>query len=270
MNRNPMFFLALAALGVAACASNSAPKLPYPAFIQADELPDMFLATMPGVRAKPLAGDMRTRTSSNLISLPADWKGTTGGSPGKSVELFVVSGELKLSEFVLKKGGYAYVPPGSFGFSLETELGAKILYFQDDVDASSVIRSPLILNSDLLEWTPDAVGRHTKELRKDPGSGSKSWLLRIEPGASTQWFASSVVREGFMLSGEYQDSECFNGESQTWQYLPGGYFLRPPETYSGGPDASATLESIWFLREQSEGGELVSEFCIYTPPLEGD
>jgi len=266
----PTVFFALIVCAVVGCASNSQPKLPYPAFVQADELPDMFLAAMPGVRAKPLAGDFRTRTSSNLISLPPDWKGTTGGSPGKSVELFVVSGELKLSEFVLKKGGYAYVPPGSFGFSLETELGAEILYFQDDVDASSVIRSPLILNSELLAWDPVSVGRHTKELRSDPGSGSKSWLLRIEPGATVAWTSSSVVREGFMLSGQYQDSECFNGESQTWQYLPGGYFLRPPETYSGGPESVAMLESTWFLREKSSGAELVSEFCIFTPPVTGD
>ena len=270
MKRIPTVFVALIVVAVAGCASNSPPKLPYPAFIQAGELPDTFLAAMPGVRAKPLAGDFRTRTSSNLISLPPDWKGTTGGSPGKSVELFVVAGELKLSEFVLKQGGYAYVPPGSFGFSLETEMGAEILYFQDDVDASSVIRSPLIMNSELLDWDPVSVGRHTKELRSDPGSGSRSWLLRIEPGATVAWTSSSVVREGFMLSGEYQDSECFNGESQTWQYLPGGYFLRPPETYSGGPEAVAMLESTWFLREQSFGAELASEFCIFTPPLAGD
>ena len=268
MTRNPIVLAALITIAVAACASNSPPKLPYPAFIQAGELPDVFLAALPGVRAKPLAGDMRTRTSSNLIALPPDWKGTTGGAPGKSVELYVVTGELTLSEFVLREGGYAYVPPGSLGFSLETEQGAEILYFQDDVDESSVIRSPLILNSDLIDWIAVSHGRYTKDLRSDPGSGSRTWLLRIEPDASNSWTASSVVREGFMLSGQYQDSECFNGEAQTWQYLSGGYFLRPPQTYSGGPDAFATLESSWFLREQSAGVESVSEACIYTPPLE--
>jgi hypothetical protein len=270
MKRSPCLFVALIVIVVTGCASNSRPKLPYPAFVQADELPDVFLAAMPGVRAKPLAGDMRTRTSSNLISLPPDWKGTTGGSPGKSVELYVVTGELKLSEFVVKKGGYAYVPPGSFGFSLETEQGAEVLYFQDDVDENSVIRSPLILNSDLIDWVAISPGRYTKELRSDPGSGARSWLLRIELGATVQWTASSVVREGLMLYGEYQDSECFNGEAQTWQYLPGGYFLRPPETYNGGPEAIATLESAWFLREQSAGVESTTDVCIYTPPLQPD
>ncbi len=270
MTRCLIFTAALFALTVSGCASNSPPKLPYPAFIQAEDLPDMFVAALPGVRAKPLAGDMRTRTSSSLVDLPADWKGTTGGSPGKSVELYVLSGELTLSEFALGAGGYAYVPPGSLGFSLATDDGAQILYFLDDIDASSVIRAPLILDSGLVNWLEISPGRYVKELRSDPGSGSRSWLLRIEPGSSVPWASSSVVREGFMLSGQYQDSECFNGEPQTWRYMPGGYFLRPPEIYSGGPEAVATTATTWFLREQSAGEVLTSAVCFYTPPAEED
>ena len=86
-----------------------------------------------------------------------------------------------------------------------------------------------------------------RELRSDPGSGARTWLLRIEPGATTLWQSSSVVREGFLFAGQYQDSECFNGESQTWHYSPGGYFLRPPEVWSGGPEALASTESRWLL-----------------------
>jgi glyoxylate utilization-related uncharacterized protein len=253
-------------LTIIGCASHEPPRLPYPAFMQTEELPDMFIAAMPGVRAKPLAGDMRTRTSSSLITLPPDWKGTTGGAPGKSVELFVLAGEVMMSDFELKPGSYAYVPPGSLGFGLATDKGAQLLYFLDDIDESAVIRSPMIMNTALLEWEETAAGRSVRELRSDPGSGSKTWLLRIAPGSSSEWFSSSSVREGFMLSGEFQDSECFNGEAQTWQYSPGGYFLRPPDTYSGGPEAIATTETIWFIREQSAGSELTSDVCFYEPP----
>ncbi len=266
MMRRSTFLAILLALLVSGCASTRQPKLPYPAFLQAEELPDMFIAALPGVRAKPLAGDMRTRTSSNVVSFPADWKGTTGGAPGKAVELYVLSGELKMSDFVLKSGGYAYVPPGSLGFSIATDNGAEVLYFLDDIDASSVIRSPMIMDSGLLEWVESSPGKFVKELRSDPGSGSRTWLVRIEPGATMSWMSSSVVREVFMLTGQYQDSECFNGEAQTWHYEPGGYFLRPPGTFSGGPEASATIESTWFMREQSAGEVLTSEVCIYTPP----
>jgi hypothetical protein len=71
-----------------------------------------------------------------------------------------------------------------------------------------------------------------------------------------------------MMSGEYQESECFNGESLTWQYLPGGFFLRPPDIFSGGPEAVATSEAIWFLREQSAGEEVTSAACLDTSPEE--
>ena len=268
VTRRSILHAALLALTLVSCASINAPKLPYPAFIQVEDLPDMYIAALPGVTAKPLAGDTRTRTSSNLVTLPADWKGTTGGAPGKSVELFVISGKLTLSEFELTAGGYAYVPPGSLGFSLSTDDGAQLLYFLDDVDRSSVIRSPIVLDSKLVDWSQQSPGRYERELRNDPGSGARTWLLRIEPGATTPWQSSSAVREGFMYSGQYQDSECLNGEAQTGHYLPGGYFLRPPEVWSGGPEAIATTESTWFLREQSTGEAQTADECVYTPPVE--
>ena len=40
---------------LAACASGP-PDVPYPAFLSVESLPDMYLASLPGVRAKPLAG----------------------------------------------------------------------------------------------------------------------------------------------------------------------------------------------------------------------
>ena len=252
------------------CAGNSKPKLPYPAFQQADDLPDMFIAALPGVRAKPLAGDLKMRTASNRVDFPEAWSGTTGGSPGKATEIFVLAGELSLSGFPLGPGGYAYVPPGSLGFQIEVDQGARVLMFNDDVDAGAMIRSPIILESQVLEWTRVAEGVEQKELRRDPGTGSRTWLLRISPGARLPWSASSVVREGYMLSGQYQHSECFNGEALTWQYEPGGYFQRPPDMYSGGPESIATTRTIWLLREQVEGEESTIPECIYIAPAETD
>ena len=250
---------------LSACAGNSKPKLPYPAFQQADDLPDMFIAALPGVRAKPLAGDLSVRTASNRIDFPEAWSGTTGGSPGKATEIFVLDGVISLSGFELRPGGYAYVPPGSLGFQIEVDQGARVLFFNDDVSDEAMIQAPILLESQLLDWESVAQGVEQKELRSDPGSGARTWLLRVSPGAQLPWSASTVVREGYLLSGEYQHSECFNGEVLTWQYAPGGYFLRPPDMYSGGPDAIATTRSIWFLREQSAGEETSIPECILIP-----
>ncbi|MFQ5609118.1 MAG: cupin domain-containing protein [Woeseiaceae bacterium] len=266
MKRLPLLPLALCL--VVACAGNPKPKLPYPAFQQADELPDIFMASLPGVRAKPLAGDLKTRTSSNRVDFPEAWQGTTGGSPGKATEIFVLAGEISLSGFVLKPGGYAYVPPGSLGFQIEVDRGARVLYFSDDIDDAALIQSPIILESQVLEWQAVAPGIERKVLRHDPGTGAHTWMLRISPGAKQSWSASTVVREGYMLSGQYQHAECFNGEALTWQYAPGGYFLRPPEMYNGGPEAVATTRTIWFMREQEGGEELTIPNCAIVPTVQ--
>ncbi|MDJ0940410.1 MAG: hypothetical protein QNJ00_11670 [Woeseiaceae bacterium] len=239
---------------IAACAaSNKKPDVPYPAYVVSDDLPDIFLAALPGVRAKEYTSDMRTRSTSNRVDLPADWSGTTGGAPGKSIEIFVLDGTLSFSDFELGPGGYAYVPPGSLGFRLETEGGARILYALDDVDDSSVIRTPIILDSDLVAWTERSPGYYEKELRKDPGSGARTWLERIDPGVAIPLTSSSAAREGYLVLGQYQHAECVDGLPEAGEYLPGGYFRRPEGAVNGGAGSAAVVSSVWFLRERKEG-----------------
>ncbi len=122
----PSLWAAFFALLVAGCASGP-PKVPYPAFVVSDELPDIFMASLPGVRAKQFSGDPQTRRTSNRIDLPQAWKGTTGAAPGKSLEIFLLAGDLQVGDVKLGTGGYAHVPPGSFGFNLQTSDGARIL-----------------------------------------------------------------------------------------------------------------------------------------------
>ena len=43
-------YLSLLVLTLAGCAGGP-PKTPFPAFIQVDELPEVFLASLPGVRS---------------------------------------------------------------------------------------------------------------------------------------------------------------------------------------------------------------------------
>ena len=253
-------------LALAGCASGP-PKLPYPAFIQVGELNDVFMASLPGVRAKQLAGDPQTRRTSNRIDLPRDWKGTTGGVPGRSMELFVLRGEVEVADLTLKRGGYMYFPAGSLGFNLSAKEGAQILYFVNDVDPEAVIRSPIIIDSNVLEWAGGAtIGVETKELRSDPGNGSRTWLMRVATGANVPWESSSVSREGYLVAGNQQYSECVNGEVETWMYSPGGYFVRPADTIHGGPDAVAYIDAVWFLRESSDSEDTRWPDCVAAAP----
>jgi len=236
---------------LAACAG-SRPQPPFPAFIQADELEDVFLASLPGVRAKQLAGDPMTRRTSNRIDLPKGWQGTSGGAPGRSMEIFVIAGSVTLADMELGPGGYAYLPAGSLGFNLQTIDGARILYFVNDADPQAVIRSPIILNSDKLPWEPTATrGIAIRELRNDPGTGARTWLMRIDAAATMPWQSSSSLREGYLVSGTYRHAECVDGESVADLYLPGGYFYRPANTVNGGPLSRAETDAVWLLREPS-------------------
>jgi hypothetical protein len=265
MKRN-VSWIAIGALLLTACASKP-PEPPYPAFVEVGELDDVFLASLPGVRAKPLAGDPQTRRASNRIDLPEAWRGTSGGEPGRSMEIFVLEGDLSLADIKLGPGGYAFLPAGSLGFNLSTDQGARILYFVNDVDPESIIRSPILIDANLLEWEATGTpGIAIKELRKDPGNGARTWLLRIAPGSTQSWQSSSVLREGYLVDGDYWHSECVGGEVATGQYLSGGYFYRPGGAVNGGPDSRATTESTWLLREVTGGEVTEHDGCSAPSP----
>lgn len=247
LSRVPFFFL-LAIVG--GCAS-SRPNLPYPAYVQADELPDIFLAALPGARAKQFAGDPQTRRSSNRVVLPANWSGTSGAAPDKSLEIYILYGELKVGDLTLRPGGYAYFPPGFHGTNLSSVYGVEFLYFLDDANPATVIRTPIIYSSEIVDWQPlvsATSGMSVKEMRRDPGSGARTYLLRVTPDAAAGWHKREGVLEGYLISGRYQGSECFAGKAVTGIYTEGGYFHRAPKVVSGGPQEKALETSVWLLR----------------------
>jgi hypothetical protein len=246
---------------VAGCASAPA-KVSYPTYIQVNEITEMFMAGLPGIMARQFGGDSLQRDISARIELPIDWEGSSGGSPGKALEIFVLQGELQLADVLLGSGSYAYLPPGSIGFNLRTSVGATIVYFLEPVDPTSVIKTPLIMDSRLLTWQPTEIdGVSTKELRADPGSGARVWLQRVEPDAKLPWEVPSVPREGYLVTGHYQHSECVAGVPVTGEYFTDGYFLRPSGAINGGPDAVALVESIWMFREKRTGSVMTINSC---------
>ena len=252
------FFVAL----LPGCAAGP-PETPYPAFVQSDALEDVFIASLPGVRAKQFSADPQTRRSSNRIDLPPGWTGSTGGAPGKLLELYVLDGKLDLGDIVLGAGGYLHVPPGSLGFNLSSKDGARILYYLDDADPLAMIRTPIVLDSNLLDWSGTPVpGVSIKELRNDPGNGARTWLQRVGRGAVIPWQSSTAQREGYLAVGEYRESECIGGKARTWTYSDGGYFYRPAGAVSGGPEAAALTETVWVLRERAAGSERTQPACV--------
>ena len=263
--RKAAALILLNALALAGCAS--APRnVPYPAFIQAEELDGAFHAGLPGTRAKGLSGDARTGRFSALLLLPEQWRWNTGAAPGKSVEIYVLAGEVMLGDLALRPGNYAWLPPGSTGLSMSSLGGAELLYFLDDAAPDAVIQTPLFMSRDVVPWQPlteDAMdaGLQVKELRHDPGSGQRTFLLKVEPGATQRWQKASAKEEGFLLSGDYRHSECLNGEAVTGDYTPGGYFERPAGVVNGGPLAGSSEGAVWFMRTNSRARITVVDQC---------
>lgn len=260
--------LALITGGCATAAKN----VPYPAFVQADEIEHVYLAEMPGIMAKRFSGDLRSGRFSALLYLPESWRWNTGASPGKSVEIYVIAGEITLADLTLLPGNHAYLPPGSMGLTMSTAQGAQVLYFLDDASPNAIIQTPLFMSREVVPWQPVAhpelgemgAGLVAKELRSDPGSGARTFLMQVPRGVVLPWLKSSVALEGFLLSGDYTHSECVNGKAVTGEYAPGGYFQRPAGAINGGPEAGSRTGAVWLLREATKGTETTVAFC--TPP----
>jgi len=259
--------IAAVAMLVAMAGCATGPRgVPYPAFVQADDLEETFHAGLPGTRAKDLSGDPRTGRFSALLLLPEQWRWNTGAAPGKSVEIYVLLGEIALGDLILSTGNYAYLPPGSTGLSMSTANGAQVLYFLNDASGAAVIQTPLFMSRAVVPWQPlsddpmDA-GLQVKELRYDPGSGASTWLLQIEPGATQRWQKSSVVTEGFLLSGGYRHSECINGKVITGDYSPGGYFERPAGVVNAGPEAASSDGAVWLMRTTKRAEITLLDSC---------
>jgi hypothetical protein len=260
---------------IAACASfaacaTSKPNVPYPAFVQVDDTQDIFLAELPGIRTKQFAGDANSDRSSNLLLLPANYDFSTGAAPNKSIEIFVLAGEIELGDLTLRQGGYAWLPAGSTGTNIRSRAGAELLYFFNSVDDRSTIQVPLINSVDAGRWKPlsddpEDFGLSVLELRSDPGSGARTWLLKIDSVAQQPWQSYSAAVEGYLVSGNYQHSECIAGTPVTGSYTTGGYFLRPPAAVNGGPDAASTGTSIWFLRTLGRGERTIYGACVLMP-----
>jgi hypothetical protein len=253
MHRRILWLCLGTALFVTSGCASGQRSVPYPAFIQAEALDGAFHAGLPGTRAKGLSGDPRTGRFSALLLLPEQWRWNTGAAPDKSVEIYVLLGEVTLGDLTLRPGNYAYLPPGSTGLSMSTLGGAQVLYFLNDASPNAVIQTPLFMSRDVVPWEPltddpmDA-GLQVKELRFDPGSGARTYLLKVEPGATQSWQKSSVTTEGFLLSGDYRHSECVNGKAIDGEYTPGGYFERPAGIINGGPEAGSNEGAVWLIR----------------------
>ena len=77
------------------------------------------------------------------------------------------------------------------------------------------------LDPNALDWQPtDAPGFWAKPLLRDPATGARTELSRMEPGANVGAHSHAELEEILVLSGEFSDEER--------TYRAGDYCIRAP------------------------------------------
>lgn len=77
------------------------------------------------------------------------------------------------------------------------------------------------LRSGEQDWQPSShEGFWIKPLLEDPGSGRRSWLMKMDPGAFSESHAHEELEQVYILEGSFYDEER--------SYHPGDYIVRAP------------------------------------------
>ncbi|MEJ2602178.1 MAG: cupin domain-containing protein [Gammaproteobacteria bacterium] len=263
-------------LGIAGCASREPPPPQFSGFIQAQTAPVEPWSAYPGVTVRRLSGDEFTGRSALHLTLPLGWRWSGLVNDGFSREWFVLQGRIQAGERQLRAGDLLYVPAGAAPPAMTAVVASRMLVFTDPADSASGLDSGFVASSDALSWRAGTVARDAgvpldlsvKDLKRDPGSGARTWLVKVRPGVAVPWESHSVVEEGYLLEGTYRLSECLPEGRRDGEYLPGGYFRRPAGWIHSGPDSGTDTGAVWLMRTPGPLDVRFHDACL--PPPEAD
>lgn len=247
-------------INVAALATTSAPELP-------------------GARVRVLSRDAGSGRRALHVSLPAGFGfDTRAVLPTLSLELLVLDGEITVGDRVLHQYDFVFVPADTPWPALRSGPGATLLAFLDpvttdrDAAARQRERGAFITHYDAANWRAGIVAREAgielklevQDLKRDPDTTARTWLLRAGPGLAVPWERHSVVEEGYVLDGDYRNAECLQSGTVIGNYRPGGYFRREPGIVHSGPDSGTKGGVLWLLRSPAALDVTFVEGC---PPI---
>lgn len=248
--------------GGATAASGAVVRYDFVAFVQEDKLPWVQLEHIPELEARVLAGDPTLGRYSSLARVPAGFRLDDGPTLPVSTELYVLEGQLNFGAEELGPRDFAFVPPGAPIPALASSGGARVLVFHlpshpdEEALAAQQAQGTYVTRDGDTRWSRGTVSPATganvplevKQLKKDPHTGARTWLVRIAPGTTVPWTRDSIAEEGFLLDGDYRLSECLRDGVLAGSYTPGGYFHRPGGVVHGGPASGTRTGATWLLR----------------------
>ncbi|NJM74190.1 MAG: DUF4437 domain-containing protein [Scytonema sp. RU_4_4] len=221
-----------------------------------------------GAQTQILSFDTETGASTEIVKWTHNWESSSGYF-NCDVEVFVLSGQLRIGQLRLGRYTYGFIPEGVCIEAWSAQENTTALWMPEChpsfmtslTDAPGAKRELYIpsSSSELIPWsatiTPGfPAGAMRKTLRKGQEGGRSTWLLGCLPQfAETAAEYHPIPEETFVLQGSIT--------TQAGYMTPGCYFWRP-ELISHAP---AYTETGYFAFVR--GGNPHLSFHAWEPPF---
>lgn len=244
-------------------------------FIDVSRLDETTRPEFDAARVRVLSEDSRTGRGAYQLALPAGYAMRAFGVGRRSIEIFVLSGELRIGSDSLQRYDLARFPAGSGEPALASKDGAVALMFLDPppndagVMQRQLERGPLVTRFDATKWRPGVAAQaagiklalEVQDLWLDADSGARTWLLRAGGDLAVPWERHSVIEEGYLLEGDYRLAECLDSGKVIGEYRAGGYFRRAAGIVHSGPDSGTAEGVLWLMRTPAALDVIVASGC---------
>lgn len=161
-------------------------------FVDVSRLDETTRPEFDAARVRVLSEDSGTGRGAYHLAFPSGYSLRALGVGRRSIEVFVLSGELQVGRDSLQRYDLARFPAGSAGPALASKGGAVALIFLDPpADDGGAMQRQLarghwVTRFDGAKWRPgvaaQAAGKklalEVQDLWLDPDSGARTWLLR--------------------------------------------------------------------------------------------
>ena len=161
----------------------------------------------PGVMVKYLFCDP-VRSRRTMLMRVSGGIRRAGHRHGHAEEVFVLEGEFALGAVLLRAGDYSGAPRGTLHPETFTDAGCLCLCFVGEINeplqvAETHVPRPgqVIVRAGERTWRAAGAGVMTKHLFSDSLAGTRTALVRLQPGAGLPRLAPAAANEIFVLRG---------------------------------------------------------------------
>ncbi len=258
----------LGLFGLAGLSATAARAADEPAFfVRPQTLFSQAIAELGGAPAKVLSRNEATGRLALEVSVPAGFRDRGPvDSDGRSVEIVVLEGSVQFGGEVLSARDFGYSPAGLPRPHLGSIDGARLLVFFDPAPRDPVVAEKLrtigryVTRYGESRWNPGTLSQSSgfdlkleiQHLKKDPLSGARTWMVRLEPPIDMPFEVHSVPEEAYLIEGKYAQPECMPDGLRTGVYEAGDYFYRPAGIAHSGPGSGPIETTTWVMRTPAD------------------